>query len=486
MTSIKDKTLTGTKWASIEKVSVQGIQFVLSIVMARMLSPSDYGMIGMLGVFLAVSQTFIDGGFTNALVRKIDRTQDDYSTVFYFNIAISIVCYLLLFISAPFVADFYHTPLLCSVLRVQSVSLIINSLIGVQITQLTIELNFKALAIRSVFATIISGIIGIVLAYLGFGVWSLVAQNLISCLVNLLFIWIYCRWTPSLTFSKQSFDSLFSFGSKLLFSNVINKIYTNIRPIIIGRFFSSADLGVYTRGCSFVEYPIYAINGILEKVTFPILATIQDDLSRLIQVYRKYIAIVSLVNFFVCLFIASCARPLVLLLLTDKWESSIIFLQIICFSLMFDHICTINLNLLMVKGYSNLVLKLEVFKKTMMTLVLFASIPFGVVGICVSSIITTQIAVFVNTYYTGKEFGYGYLNQIRDIIPFFVFSLLACLPAFLFTLLDLNEILSLIFCLLSAPLIYWILLRKNVYMIEVMDVVKTQINRVFRINLRNN
>lgn len=387
MSSVKEDTIKSVKWTAIEKISVQGIQFLLGLIMARLLTPEDYGTVGMLAIFIAVSQTFIDSGFSSALIRKNDRTEEDFCTVFYFNIVIAIGCYALLFIASPWIADFFHIPLLSPILRVQSVALVLNSLMGVQVAKLTIDLNFKALAKRTVYASLISGVIGVMLAYAGWGVWALVAQTIVSSLINLVFIWIYCRWYPRLGFSKKSFHELWNFGSKLLASGLLHTVYSNLTPLIIGRYFSSKDLGVYSRGTHLAQYPAQMTNDVLGKVTFPILAKIQDDDEHLIHVYRKYICVSSMAIFFGCVLLAAIAKPLVLFLLTEKWESCIIYLQIFCFSIMFDHICKINLNLLEVKGRSDLFFKLEVIKKTISIAILFASIPFGVIGICVSKVI---------------------------------------------------------------------------------------------------
>ena len=473
--SVRQQTLSGAKWAAIEKFSVQGIQFGLGIIMARLLMPSDYGIIGMLAIFIAVSQTFIDSGFCNALIRKIDRTEEDFCTVFYFNIVIALTCYLILFVAAPWIANFFHTPILSTILRVQAITLILNSLMGVHYAKLTININFKALAQRTMLASLVSGVVGVVLAYVGWGVWALVTQNLLSTVINLVFIWIYCKWIPRKAFSKESFHELFSYGSKLLASGLLNTVYVNLTPLIIGRFFSSKDLGEYTRGANLAQFPADNINGVLQKVTFPILAKLQNDDEHLISVYQKYICITSMLIFFGCLLLAAIGKPFVHFLLTEKWDSCIIYLQIYCFSVMFQHISTINLNLLQVKGRSDLFLKLEIIKKIISTLILLASIPFGIIGICVSKIIYTQVAVFINCYYTGKLFHLGYWLQVKEFLPYFGIAIVACIPAYLFTLIDIHPVISIAFGCIVSPLLYWWFLRKNYAMKEVVDIVKSKI-----------
>lgn len=477
MKSVKEETINSIKWTAIEKIAVQGIQFLLGLIMARLLTPEDYGTVGMLSIFIAISSTFIDSGFSSALIRKIDSTEADYCTVFYFNIVIAIVCYSLLFVAAPWVADFFNLDILCPILRIQSVSLILNSLMAVQVARLTIDLNFKALAQRNVLASLLSGIIGVLLAYMGWGVWALVAQTIFSSLICLIFIWAYCKWVPRQGFSRKSFNYLWGFGSKLMASGLLHTIYNNLTTLIIGRYFSSKDLGVYSRGTSLASYPANITNDVLGKVTFPILAKIQNDEGHLISVYRKYICISSLVIFFGCTLMAAIAKPLVLLLLTEKWAESIIYLQIFCFAIMFDHICRINLNLLEVKGRSDLFLKLEVIKKTISIVILFASIPFGVIGICISKVIYTQIAVFINTYYTGKLFHLGYLTQLKDFIGYLLKAVIACLPAYILTFTTFNNALVLILGCIFSTSLYYLMLRKERNMVELIGIVREKLFR---------
>lgn len=474
MQSVKEATLSGAKWGAIEKFSVQGIRFVLGIIMARLLAPGDYGVISMLTVFIVLSETFIDSGFANALIRKKEQTQADYSTVFYFNLGIAIVCYLLLFVAAPFIASFFAMDILSPVLRVQSVSLLINALMAVQVTRLTIELNFKAIAIRAMMASLISGIAGVAFAYAGFGVWALVYQTLISCAVQWLFLFVYCRWLPSLTFSRSSFSELFGFGSKLLVANLINKIYSQLSTILIGKCYSAEQLGSYDRGAGLAAMPADNINAILQKVTFPILAKLQDDEDRLISVYRKYIKLMSMVIFFVCMLLVALAKPLILFLLTAKWEAAIIFLQVYTFAVIFNHIDGVNLNILNVKGRSDLVLKLEFWKKGISTIILLASVPFGVLAICISRVLYSVLNIVFDSYYTGKFFGYGLLEQIKDVQKYFWISILACMPAFALSYIDIPDVAALVFGGISAFIVYFFVLRNDEQMKEMLSTLKTK------------
>lgn len=478
MESVRSVSLKSAKWSAVEKFSVQGVRFVLGILMARLLSPDDYGVISMITIFIVVSETFVDSGFSLALVRQKSSSKEDISTVFYFNMVISIVCYGILFILSPFIAEFFKAPIITSVLRVQSLTVIINSFMSVYVAKMTIDLDFKAIALRSLLSSILSGIIGVILAYLDYGVWALVFQNMAAAIINLIFILTYCKWFPKFIFSKESFHRLFGFGRNILVVNVINRIYGNMTSIVIGRFFNSRDLGYYDRGTGIANFPVDNVNGILNKITLPILAKIQENDDRLINVYRKYISVTSLVIFFGCCLLASQAKPVILLLFTDKWEDSIIFLQIYSFAIMFDHVSTINLTLLQVKGRSDLFLKLELWKKAISISILFASIPFGVVGICLSKVIYTQIAILFNTYYTGKLFGLSYLSQFKDYIPYFLSALVACMPSYLISLSRLPNIYSLILGLLSSMSIYYIMMHRSEGMKEIKALVIAQ--KVFK------
>lgn len=480
MTLIKDATLSGAKWGAIEKFSVQGIRFVLSLIMARLLAPTDYGQVSIIMIFIMLSDTLVDSGFNNALIRKKNHTEEDYSTVFYFNVIIALVCYGVLWFMAPFVAKFFNMPLLCSLLRVQSLSVIINSLLAVQVSRLTIALNFRALAKCSLMASLLSGVVGVALAYIGMGVWALVGQTIISCIINLICVCWFCRWFPLLSFSKTSFHEMFAYGSKLLASSIINKLYQNLTTFIIGKFYSSKDLGFYDRGTGLAFFPTDSINGIMQKVTFPIMAKIQDDEARLIEVYRKYIKMLSMVIFFSSILLAALAKPLIYVVLGAKWSGAVIFCQIYVFSVCFNHIDVVNLNLLYIKGRSDLVLKLEFIKKTLSTLVLIASIPFGLVAICISRVIHTQITIISDSYYIGKFYSYGFINQCKDIWHYFLISLIACFPAFVLSFFNFHNLLIIFIGIVSASAIYYIMLRDDQSMIELMNMIKSQLKYKIR------
>lgn len=475
MSSIKQQTLNSAKWNFIDRVATQGIHFLLGIVMARFLAPSDYGAVGMLAIFFAVSQTFIDSGFSAALIRKKDPTEEDFSTTFYFNFVVSLFVYAILFFIAPWVADFFNISILCPVLRVQAITLIVNAVMAVQVAMLHIRLDFKSLAKRNVTASIFSGVCGVFFAFAGYGIWTLVFQQIIASVINLLFICSVCRWIPKAKFNISSFKELGAFGSRLLASGLLHTIYSNLTTFAIGKFYSASDLGFYSRGVQFAHVPNNAINGVLGTVTYPILAKIQDDESRLIYVYRKYIRMTSLCIFIFSGLICALAKPIVLFTLTNKWADAIIYLHAFGFSCLFEHISTINLNLLKVKGRSDLFLRLEVIKKTIGLTLLFVAIPFGVFAICLSKLFYCQIAIVINTYYTGKLFHLGYIQQMKDVFPYFICCTCACLPAYAITFFELPHVVTILVGSFLALSLYWFMLRKNADMLELVELVKIKV-----------
>ena len=467
--NLKKDTLKGVKWSALEKFSLQGIQFIIGLILARLLTPTDFGTVGMLAIFISISQTFVDGGFSNALIRKIDRTETDYSTAFYFNIIVGLVCYGILFLLSPYIAKFFNTPILSELLKVLSISIFINSLTVVQIAKLSVEINFKAQALATLISVILSGSIGIALAYKGYGVWALAWQTVLNTLFKSIILWYQSKWKPIIAFSMNSFKNLFSYGSKLLTSNLIGTVYEHMTTIAIGKFYTAKDLGFYSRGQQFAHLPSTAIIDVLGRVTFPILAKLQNEDDRLIQVYRKYIQITSMIIFFLLTLLAAMAKPLIIFLLTDKWSEAILFLQIFCFAFMFEHISKLNLNLLQVKGRSDLYLRLEIIKKIIAFSILAISIPFGVLIICISKVLNGQIALFINTYYTEKLFNLGYIKQLKDFSKYLIFSLIACSPTFLMTFYNIPAIVQLIIGTLISTIIYSFLLRKDPIFKEVVN-----------------
>lgn len=454
MSELKKKTINGVLWSSIERFSVQGVQFCFGIVMARLLSPSDYGIIAMLTIFMALSQTFIDSGFSNALIRKQDRNEKDYATAFYFNIGVGLICYLLLCLGAPAIALFYNTPILTNLTKVVGLTLLFNSLCVVQQAKLTAEINFKTQAKVSLAAVILSGGIGIILAYKGFGVWALALQSVLSSFFRMLFLWIWAQWKPSEHFCKESFRALFNYGSKLLASGLLDTIYRNLYTIVIGKFFSGSALGFYSRADQFAQFPSSNITGVLQRVTFPVLSSIQHEDDRLKVNYRKFLKLSAFIVFPLMVGLAAVAEPFINLLLTEKWSGAILILQILCFAMMWYPIHAINLNLLQVKGRSDLFLRLEIIKKSVITVILCITIPMGLTAMCIGQVINSLIALVINTHYTGKLIQVGFSVQMRDLFPTLLNSLIMGAICFVTSQFIAGSLLQLIVGLLIGATYY--------------------------------
>lgn len=429
--------------------------FVVMIIMARILTPADYGLVGMLTIFIAVSQSLIDSGFSQALIRKQDRSEIDNSTVFYFNIGVGIILYIILFLSAPLIAKFYNEPLLIPITRTIGLSLILNSLVVVQRAILTVQLDFKTQAKASLTGAVISGTIGIWMAYSGFGVWAIVWQQISNFAVITALLWILSKWKPIWAYSWKSFKELFSFGSKLLASGLLDTMYRNIYLIVIGKVFKASDLGYYTRANQFADFASSNITGIFQRVTYPVLCTIQEDDKRLAEVYRKLLRTSAFVIFPLMLGLAAVASPMVITILTEKWLYSAVLLQILCFSQMWFPVHAINLNLLQVKGRSDLFLRLEIIKKIIGVAILCITLPFGLIALCWGMVANSIIALVINTHYTGKLIHLGFIAQIRDLIPILFLSGVMALAVFLtMTFIPMHTGLALAVGILEGIILY--------------------------------
>ena len=477
MGELKDKAISGVKWNAIGRFSTQGVNFIIGLILARLLSPSDYGVVGMVGIFYAIAQTFIDSGFGSALIRKNDCTDTDYSTAFYFNVLVGLICCILLSLASPFIANFFHTPILENVVKVMSLNLFINSFAITHGARLSQQVDFKSQSIVNLVTALGSGISGVLFAYKGFGVWSMVFQNLVASFLRVGLLIFITRWIPRLEFSKESFSYLFGFGSKILTASLLHTVYSNLTTLIIGKFYTAKDLGYYTRGQSLAAFPSTNISNIIQSVTYPVLSKIQDDDQHLIDAFRKLISMTSMVIFFGMLLLAALAKPFIITVLTDKWQPAVIYLQVFCFGYMFDHLCSLNLNILYVKGYSNLVLKLEIIKKTISISMIVAAVSLGPLAICVASVIYTHIAIVINTYYTGKLFHLGYVKQVKDFSKYLISSIIAVLPAYLLTYSFLSPILQLLIGGVLAGFIYLLLIYKDIYFLELLLMVKNALKR---------
>lgn len=382
--SLKQTTKEGLYWSATGSFANQGMNFVFSIILARLLAPNDYGIIGMLGVFICIVSVFIDSGFSASLIAKQDRTQKDFSTEFFFNIAVGIVAYAVLFTISPLVAKFYDIPALSSILKIIGLGVLINSFCVVQSAQFAIRLDFRTPAIISVVTNMFTGVLGIAMAYYGWGVWALVFQRISSATLNAILLWMLAGWRPTWEFSMESFKYQWNYGSKILGSSLIQQVYDNLYPLVIGKFFSSRQLGLYSRAQGFAALPSTNLSNILGAVTFPVLSKINNDMQMLVEVYRRMIKTTAFVVFPMMIGVAVVANPLVKILLNEQWYECIPYLQLLCFALIWQPLSYIQINVLKVAGRTDLILKMEILKRGVGLISIFGAIPFGVIGMCIA------------------------------------------------------------------------------------------------------
>ena len=421
--SLQRKAFWSFIWAGTGNLALQVIGFVVGILLARVLSPSDYGLVGMIGVFTAVTGCLVDCGMANALVRKTNRTEVDCSTLYWFNIAVSWSLYAAFFVAAPYIADFYNEPQLCAITRVITLTMLIAPFAGVHAVKLTIDLQFKKSSFISVCTTIVCGVVSVCCAYSGLGVWTLVYSALVGVVLRVGMLWYFVRWRPLLVFSRQSFYELFGFGSKLLASALLDTTYNNVRPLLIAKLYSGADLGYYTRAHGYAALPATTATGLLGSVTYPLLCKLQHDDAVLRDKYRLLIQLSTFVVFPVLIGLVAVAEPCVVTIITAKWLPCVPLLQILCFCLMWYPVHALNLNLLQVKGRSDLFLRLEIIKKIIGVAMLVITVPISVKAMCYGAVVASLISLAVNTYYTEKLIRAGFLVQMGDILPSLLLSL---------------------------------------------------------------
>ncbi len=466
--SLRKKTLKGVGWSFIDNILSSGITFLVGLVLARLLSPTEFGIIGMTTIFIALSNSIVDSGFSNALIRKTDASSKDYNTVFYFNLLISLLLYLILYFSSPAIAVFFKEPKLLLVLRVLGSILIISALAIVQRTLLTKRIDFKSQAQISLIASVSSGIIGIGMALMGFGVWSLVGQLITKQILYTCLLWFYSSWRPAWEYSKESFNELFGYGSKLLLSGLISTIYKNIYYLVIGRFYSASQLGQYTRAEQFNSIFASNLTSVVQRVSYPALSSIQNDPCRLKVAYRKVIKNTMMVSCACLLGLAAVAKPLIIILIGEKWLEAVSYLQIICFSGMLYPLQAINLNMLQVKGRSDLFLKLEIIKKVIATVPLLFGILYGIKLMLWGSVCTSIIAYFINSYYSGFLINYSTKEQLKDILPILTVSLITAFTMWSITFLNISLYLMLpIQCVIGVILA--VLMYDKLKMVEYIE-----------------
>lgn len=425
MVDLRKRAIHGLGWSGLRLFSVQLTSFIVQLVLARMLLPEVFGLIAMLQIFISIGQTLMDNGMSSSLIRTTNPDNQDYSTVFFINVAAGIIIYGVIFVSANYIANFYRQPQLERVLQVFALSIIIQSLVSVQLAKFTKELNFRSQLILELPSLVVSSIIAVFLAYKGYGVWSLVWLHLSKSILFVLQTWLFVNWRPSLNFNYAKFKAHFKFGYKLTLSSLLNTIYDNINNIIIGKFFSATQLGYYDRAHSMRQLPIITVSSALNKVTYPVFAAVQDDDRKLKSAYSLLMKqiIFWVAPFLVLLSVIS--EPLFSFLLTDRWLPAVPYFQVLCFASILYPVHAYNLNIVTVKGRSDLFLKLEFLKKIVITITVLCALPFGVYGLVYAQLLNSVIGFFINSYFSGKLINYPSVEQIKDIAPIIIFALLA-------------------------------------------------------------
>lgn len=454
MGELAKKTLKGIFWSSIERFSLQMVQFAIGIVLARILFPSDFGLVGMLAFFLGVSQIIIDCGISSALIRQKDVSEKDYGTAFVVNVAMSFFVYGILFLIAPFVASFFEIGELASLLRVLSITLVINAFYGVQQTRLNKSVDFRTLTKCTFISATLSGIFGIYLALHGFGVWSLAYQSVVNSVLMFICISMAIKWIPRPCVDKIAFKRMFGFGYKILISSLIHAIYFNLYNVVVGKLFLAKQLGFYSKAEQISLTPSTNVVGILSRVAYPILSDLQDDCVMLKSAYMKFLKISCFAVFPLMTGLCALANPAVNLLFGEKWMGATLFLQILCVGYMFEPVSEINLKVLYVKGRSDLVLKLEIIKKIIAIFILFASIPFGIVGICAGRAFYCVLATFLNMVYTRRFIDVSIYEQVKMFFPYLILSLFMGGGVYLITLFNVHCFIQTLLGVFSGLVIY--------------------------------
>ena len=451
--SLKNKTIKGGFWSFVDSFLGQGVGFVVGLVLARLLTPHEYGLIGIVAIFIAVFNSLVDSGFSNALIRKTDAKEIDYNTVFITNLVISAFVFILFFAIAPFIGDFFNQPLLVPLCRLMSVIIIINAFAIIQRTLFVKRVDFKTQTKISLISSLISGVIGVGMAFAGYGVWALAWQQISRQLLYTILLWFYGHWFPRIQFSSESFKELFGFGWKLLVSGLIATIWKQIYQVVIGKCYSSFVLGQYSRAHQFADIASTNLTSVLQRVTYPVLSSIQNDVPRLKQAYRRIIKLSMLVSFVLMLGMAAVARPMILVLIGEQWEPAVPLLQLICFNSMLYPLHALNLNMLQVQGRSDLFLKLEIYKKFFGVISISLGIFISIYWMLIGSIIVGFLSFFLNAYYSAPYLKYSAWQQVKDILPSFGVASIMALIVFSMSFLQISSLLLLILQIIAGAIL---------------------------------
>lgn len=420
--SLRKQALSGMIWTYSQQFGSQLLSFGVSVVLARLILPQEFGLIGMLAIFMGVSSALFEGGLTSSLIRTKDVNDEDYTTVFIFNFIGSIILYLLLFIASPYIAEFYDQPILVNITRVYGLNFIFLAFGTVQNTVLTRELKFKKQALITLPALLISSLVGLSMAYFGYGVWSLVFSSLVNSSFISLSLWFNSEWKPKFAFNKEKFHIHFQYGYKMTLSAILDTLFTNVYQIIIGRFYAPAQVGYYTRANSLMMLPVGNVSTALNRVVFPLFSQVQDDIPRFRNAYKQIMQLVLFIITPIIVIMALLAEPLIVFLFTDKWLAVVPIFKIICFTGVLYPLHVYNLLVLQVKGRSDLFLKLEIVKKIILSIILTVSFFYGFYALLWGQLIFSVVALFINTHYAGIMLEYRMIRQLKDIFPVFLFA----------------------------------------------------------------
>lgn len=449
-----EKVISGFFWRFFERCGAQGVSLIVSVILARLIEPETYGIIALVTVFTSILQVFVDSGMGNALIQKKDADDLDFSTVFFGNLVACLILYLGIFLAAPWIASFYEQPVLISVVRVLGLTVIISGLQNVQQAYVTKTLQFRRFFFATLGGTVLSAIVGIAMACLGFGVWALVAQQLLNVGIGTLVLWFTVKWRPKKMFSFWRWKCLFSYGWKLLAASLIDRIYNELRSLIIGKLYSSEDLAFYNRGNQFPSVIVTNINASIDSVLLPTMSAEQDHRERVRAMTRRAIKTSTYIMMPLMVGLAVCAEPVVRLLLTENWLPCVPYLQIFCFTYAFYPIHTANLNAIKAMGRSDMFLKLEVIKKLIGLAVLGISMWFGVIWMAFSMLVMTGISSVINAFPNRKLLGYNYFDQIRDMFPQICLSCAMGIAVYCVRFLGLQDVLTLLLQVILGMVIY--------------------------------
>ena len=454
MQQTKGKVIVNMGWRFAERTAAQGIQLIVSIILARLLMPEDYGTIALLTVFISIANAFVDSGFGGALIQKLDADDVDFSSVFYFNVIMGLLIYAMLYIVSPYIAIFYNDPKITKVFRVMALTIIIGCVKSVQYSYIYKRLELKKFFMSTSVGTVISAFIGIYMAYNGFGVWALVAQNMTNSAIDMTMMWVMSGWHPKLVFSFKRVRSMFSYGSRMLTAGLLDTLYNNMYSLIIGKFYSKFDLGLYNKGKSYPMLFVENINSSIQSVLFPVMAENQKDIETVKQITKKSIMLSTFVIFGLMAGLAAVARPMTILLLTEKWSGSVIYLQLCCFIYAFWPINTANLAAIQAIGRSDVFLRLEIFKKILGICMVIATVPFGVKIMVIGRCATTMISTFINLFPNKKLLGYSYTEQLKNILPSILMAAFMGMCVYSIQFIGLSDIVTIAIQIPLGVLIY--------------------------------